>query len=171
MSIFDDLYCPCCNDDQVIADGPEDSPILFIGAYPGVEEIKQGLPMVGSMGRVLDSEIDYLGYNMKSFRITNLWLHPPNSRTDCFDNGVKECLKDAKGKQAILLMGAEPVWHFCNERVTTVTGLFLKSDMLTAPIIMAMTNPAIVFQEKQTVGETRLALRKFIERLQKEKIL
>lgn len=171
MSIFDDLYCPYCDDDQVIPDGPEDSPILLIGAYPGKEEVKRGVPMVGAMGNVLRGEVGFLGYDIRSFRVTNLWLHPPNDRDDCFNHGVEECIKEAKGKRAILLMGAEPVQYFCNEKVTNVQGLQLSSDRLSAEIVFAMSNPAIVFQKDATVGETRLALKKFIELCKEKGIL
>ena len=101
MSFFDDLYCPHCDDDQVTADGPEDSPILLIGAKPGKEEIKYGKPMIGVMGNILRTEIDFLGYDVRDFRITNIWLHDPNGKEECRDHGREVCFKEAKGVERL----------------------------------------------------------------------
>jgi hypothetical protein len=85
---------------------------------------------------------------------------------------MEECIKEAKGKQAVLLMGSKPVELFCDVKVMGVQGLVIPSPMLSAKIVMCMANPASVVQgDKPTVGEVRLALEKFIKICKKEKIL
>ena len=81
--------------------------------------------------------------------------------------GVEAAMKEAKGKKVILLMGSEVVTYFTTKKVSDVSGLRVTSDMLSAPIILAMFNPAIVF--RGTIGETKFALKKFKEALEELK--
>ena len=162
-----DFNCPYCGADLVRASGNKHSDILIIGEFPGDEEKQQGIPMVGRMGTVLREQLAYLGLDLMSFRRTNLWLHDPNKNKECFQMGVEAAMKEAKGKKVILLMGSEVVTYFTTKKVSDVSGLRVTSDMLSAPIILAMFNPAIVF--RGTIGETKFALKKFKEALEELK--
>lgn len=154
-----DFNCPYCGVDLVRAAGSKSSDVLIISEFPGDEEIQQGIPMVGPMGRVLRSELAYLGLDLRTFRRTNLWMHIPNSQEECYKMGIEAAIKEAKGKRVILLLGSDVVKYFVGKNVSDVTGLRVKSDKLSAPIIIAAPNPAIVFHG--TVGEIRFALKKF----------
>jgi len=162
-----DFNCPYCGADLVRAAGNKHSDVLIIGEFPGDEEKQQGIPMVGRMGSVLRNELAFLGLDLMSFRRTNLWLHEPNKNKECFQMGVEAAMKEARGKKAILLMGSEAVAYFTGWKVSDVSGLKVVSDKLSAPTIMAMFNPAIVFHG--TVGEIKFALRKFKEAMEEWK--
>lgn len=163
---WEDIYtCPICkNTDCVPAGGKRNSKILLIGEFPGDDEVKSGKPFSGATGGVLRTELGRLGADMSQFRITNLWLHKPNHNEDCLKYSVEQVIKEAKGKQAILLIGSDTVKYFCDKKVSQVNGLEVKSDYLSAPLIMACIQPATVFHSM--VGELRFALKRFAERIE-----
>jgi len=156
-----DIYtCPHCHtEDCVPAGGSSSSKVLVVAEFPGNEEIKAGRPMVGRMGGVLKAELSRLGIDLRRMRLCNLWLHTPNKEEDCFNYGVSKVIEEAKNKKAILLIGSDTVKYFCDKSVMSVNGLKVKSPYLSAPIIMACVQPAIVFHSP--IGELRLALYKF----------
>src|SRR5512139_2631929 len=156
--------CPICGSDKVVLPiGPKNSKVLVIGESPSEEDIKQGKPMVGNMGIVLRQELSYLGFDLKSARRTNLWRHPPNKKKDCLLDGINEVVKEAQGKQAILLLGDEVVKVFLDKPVTKVAGLLSNSNYFSAPIVVSCPNPAMMFHQGKGVGEIRLALKKFVK--------
>ena len=155
--------CPVCGSDQIVpAIGNKNSLVLIVGENPGEEELKYSKPMVGPMGTVLRQELSYLGFDIKSARRTNLWRHPPNKNKDCLKNGLEEVIKEASGKQAILLLGDETVKIFLDKPVTKIAGLLVKSNYFSAKIVVACPNPAMMFHAGKGVGEVRLALKKFV---------
>jgi uracil-DNA glycosylase family 4 len=159
--------CPVCGrEDCVPANGVSSSPILIVAEMPGSEEIKYGEPLIGATGRVLRTELAYLGIDMKSLRLCNLWLHEPNKNEKCLEYGASKVIEEAKGRKAILLVGSDVVEYFCNIKVTKVSGLEVTSPYLSAPLIMACPNPALVFKGSG-IGEMRLALQKFVKKAEK----
>jgi len=167
----DNFSCPICKTEKCVNSvGSKHSKILLVGSEPGDEELQKGIPMVGPMGRVLRTELLVLGLDIKQTRRTNIWKHPPNENKECFEHGVMGVLEDAEGKEAILLMGDEVVGYFTGMSVSKVNGLPVKSYYLSAPIIYACLNPAIVFK-KSGVGEIRFALRNFVEALSGNNII
>ena len=160
--MVDPFTCPICNSKKCVpAAGSKNSPILVIGEMPGKDELIKGRPMVGRMGEVLKMELGKLGMDLNRLRLCNLWHHKPNNNEDCYRHGFEQVIKEAKGRKAILLLGSESVKAFCNESVSKVCGLQVKSPYLSAPIIYACVNPAQVFHG--TIGELRLAIKKFVE--------
>ena len=162
---WDDTYtCPICNSEDVVPPvGNPNSKILIIGAFPGDEEVKEGRPMVGRNGTILSDELRRCSVDMKRLRITNLWQHPKNENAGCLVHWAKKAVAEAKGKKAILLIGAETVKYFCGCSVEAYNGLLVKSDYLSAPIIMACIQPVNVF--KGGMGEFRLTVEKFSSRI------
>ena len=161
----DVMKCPACGSEDVVPpSGKKDSPILIVGEFPGEEEIKEGRPFVGAMGGVFKVELAKLGIDIKALRICNLWQHTPNKNKECLDYGLKTVIKEADGRQAILLIGSDTVKLLCDKSVSATTGLEVKSSYLSAPIIMSCIQPAIVFHS--SVGEFRLSLQKFAFRIE-----
>ena len=163
------ISCPHCGTPLLHASGAAKSDILIIGEFPGKDEIDVGKPFVGATGRVLRTEMAIAGTDMVMCRVTNLWLHEPNKNEDCFYYGFNEALEEARGRRAILLIGSETVNAFCDLPVSSVCGLEVSSPMLSAELVMAIINPAIVFH--RGIGEIRLALKKFNEALVRKGIL
>ena len=165
---LDELTCPICgSDDCVPPYGVKSSEILIIGAYPGEDELRDGRPAVGPMGRVLKSEFRYLGLDINRVRITNLWLHPPNKNPDCLAHGFKKAIEECVGRKYVLLLGADPVREFTGMGVEDTCGLWLKSPYLSIPV-MSCVNPAQMFYRDASVGEIRLAFQKFMKRVANE---
>lgn len=166
-------YCPSCAD-KICSPYGYSKDILLISEYPSKLDIKQGRPFassayVSSAGKILRKELSTFGVDLLQLRICNLWLHEPNKNENCFKAGLDVCLEEAKGKQAILLIGSEAVETFTGYKVSDVTGLQVNSPMLSAPIVYAMVNPAICLHK--TLGETRFAIKNFVERLEEEGLL
>ena len=162
----DDLYtCPICGSTECVpAGGSSKSKILLIGEYPGKDEINTGKPFSGATGTILKNELGRLGIDLSRLRIVNMWLHPPNKNEKCFEYGIQQVIKEAKGKRAILLIGSDTVKYFTGMKVGQVTGLQVHSDLLSAPIIFAMVQPAIAFHG--TCGEVKLSLQKFADKVE-----
>ena len=152
----------CHTEDCVPASGNKNSPILVVGEQPGKEEIKKGKPLVGNTGTIFKMELARIGIDLNRLRICNLWHHDPKGSTQfCLQEGVSRVLEEAKGKEAILLVGSETVTYFCNENVSDVSGMIVHSHYLSAPIVFACVQPATVFHGG--LGELRLSLEKFGE--------
>jgi hypothetical protein len=156
----ENFTCSVCNTDRIcLPSGPEKSPILIIGGYPEPDEIRYSKPFSGSNGSILMKELSYLGVDVKQCRLTNLWLHEPNDNAGCLVIGGQAAIKEAKGKKAVLLVGSDVVKYFTQHSVMDVCGLRVKSNFISAPIIMACVSPNDVF--RSGLGEFRLALTKF----------
>ncbi len=106
---------------------------------------------------------------MGEFRVCHLWLHEPTESEECYNAGYQRALEEAKGKKAILLVGSDTVSTFTRYKVSDVNGLQVDSSILSAPIIYAMVNPAMSLARSS--GEVRLAIQKFIKRLEDEGLI
>ena len=162
--------CPICKrEDCVPTAGLRDSPILLIGEKPGDDEVKYGKPFCGASGGVLKAELAYFGVDIKRLRICNLWLHEPSKDKaldeKCLAYSAGKVVEEAKGKKVILLIGSDAVKYFTGYSVSKVAGLHVTSSYLSAPVIMAMPNPAEVFH-KGGIGEVRLSLQKFAKEIE-----
>ena len=162
--------CPACATEVIKPFGYINSDILIIGDAPAKKELEKGKPYTGPTGKVLRAEMKRVGINLYNCRITNLWLHAPNGEENCIDAGKNVCLEEAKGRKAILLIGAIPVEFFTGYKVSEVSGLEVDVNMFSAQIVYAMYQPAVVWQN-MGVGEIRFALENFANRLREEDIL
>jgi uracil-DNA glycosylase len=162
--------CPACAQEIVPPRGSTSSRILIVGEFPGQTEIEKGRPFAGPAGGVLRTELARVGLDMVRLRITNLWLHEPNKEENCFKAGYDLVLDEAKGKDAILMVGSEVVSAFTEYNVMAINGLRLdKSDHpFSASIVFACLNPAIVFHK--SYGEVRFAITEFEKYLKSEGI-
>lgn len=178
--------CPVCSAKTALPRGNVDAKVLIIGEAPGDKELQLGEVMVGPMSNILRTELSFLHFSLKSkARMVNLWLHPPAKPTGrkaadrtAMQKQNSECLKfslnnivlpEAKGKEAILIMGSDAVEFFVGKSVSDVSGLRVQSSYFPNKIVYAMVNPAICFHS--TVGEIRFSLRAFVTTLEKEGIL
>jgi len=166
-------HCPVCAE-PVCSPTGRSQELLIVGEFPGREEMIQGRPFASNpnfmtAGRILKKELERCGVSLSDFRICNLWLHEPNKNENCFKAGYNNVLDEAKGKQAILLVGSDTVETFTGYKVSDVTGLQVDSNVLSAPIIYASVNPALA--QHRSLGEVRFAIEKFVRRLEIENLL
>jgi uracil-DNA glycosylase family 4 len=164
-------HCPSCLEQALPASGSSNSPILIIGEKPEPIDMEKGRPFSNQSGRVLRTEFSRLGVDLIQFQSTNIWMHEPNKNENCFKAGLDQVLEYAKGKQAILLLGSECANTFIGLPVSDISGLEVESPMLSAPLVMAMFSPSIVFQPNKGVGEVRLAITKFVNKCKERGIL
>lgn len=162
--------CPVCgSDDCVPPYYGTNSDVLLIGEFPGEDEVVRGKPLVGPTGRLLESELRYLGLSLRSYRLCNLWQHPPNKNDKCLEHGAKVVLEEAKEKKLVVLIGSDTVKFFTGESVSEWNGLLVESAMLDNPYIMAMIQPASAF--RSSLGEVRFGLKQFkyyVERIKQD---
>jgi uracil-DNA glycosylase family protein len=59
----------------VCGEGPQTSSIVFIGEQPGDEEDRQGKPLVGPAGRLLDRALSDVGIDRLAVYVTNAVRH------------------------------------------------------------------------------------------------
>ena len=59
----------------VCGEGPQTSSIVFIGEQPGDEEDRQGKPLVGPAGRLLDRALSDVGIDRLAVYVTNALRH------------------------------------------------------------------------------------------------
>jgi len=157
----DPFICEVCGSDECVPpSGDEDSPVLFIGEYPGNEEIAKGRPFIGRTGTIIKNELLHAGYQFSQYRVMNLWRHPANDNLKCFEVGVKQCLEEAKNKRLIVLISSETVKYFTNKKVSEWNGLLVQSPMLNCEKILAMVQPATVFH--QNIGEVKFSMQRLI---------
>lgn len=157
------LACPHCGKLLVMPAGTASSPILLVGEFPGVEEIKSGVPFVGKTGDVLSSELSRVGINLRSTYMTNLWLHQEDK--DCkLDYHMDHLIASLAGRKYILLMGSSVMRALTGKGVMEMSGLIVKSDYLPRrSVAVACPNPASAFKRGSTIGEMRHAIKTFKE--------
>lgn len=161
-------FCPKC-DAMCCPPSGHSKDLLIIGEFPSDEEVRQRRPFASnsnfiSAGKIFRKELERVGLSLNDFRVTNLWHHIPNKDEECYEMGYKLVLEEAKGKQAILLVGSEVVEAFTTFKVSDVSGLKVDSAILSAPLIVAMVNPALA--QHRAVGEVRFAITKWKEYLE-----
>ncbi len=165
-------YCPICQARLVIPRGNSD--LLIVGSSPDEEDIRKGYPFSSTpyqttAGKILRKELEMVGLSINDFRVTCLWLHEPNKSEDCWKYGYDTVLSEAKGKKAILLIGADAVDTFTGYKVSEVSGLQVDSSVLSAKLIMAMVSPGLAMS--RSVGEVRHGIRKWKLALEKENLI
>ena len=168
--MWNDIYCcPACGDENgVPPHNPSNSSVLLVGEFPGKEELSMGVPLVGRTGTLLRMQLAYLGYDLRQFGACNLWQHKPNKNEKCLQHGKEVVIKEAADKEIVLLIGSDVAKMFLTKSVSEVCGLNVKEFLkfpFSAPIVMAMMNPAIAFHSVN--GEIILALEKFIKEVEK----
>lgn len=170
---WDQEYKCVCGETKIVSPtGPAISSILIIGGTPDDEELRFQEPFYGSQGTVLRSELTRAGLDCNGIRYCNITLHKldkkdKNKAQKCLDYGMEQVIKEAKGKKAILLVGAEVMKQFCpGMSVEKHNGLLVKSNLLSCPIVVACIKPSSVFAG--TIGEFRWAINQFAERIEHE---
>lgn len=150
--------CPACSEEGTSPAGKKKSPYLLVFTKPYPAQ-------TGWKGRtdgfeVLTKELFKVGLDIHDFRIAYLWLHEPTKNNDCYQAGKSVVLDEAKGKQAVILVGSDVTQEFCGLSSQDVAGLQVDSPLLSAPIVFVLPKPEGVFVRGAGIGELRLACQK-----------
>lgn len=176
-----------CGKKLIQATGDPGGKVILVGDRPGFEEYRTGYVLTGPTGNVLNAELQRLGLARSAVRVTNLWGHEPDEKSqDEKDRHVRRLIAELKGKTAAFFMGADCAWEFAGMGVTEIFGISVypkssrakdgyKSGLLPSGLKFAVfsPNPAIVLQRSNmaVIGEFRDALSYFVGLCQKEKLL
>lgn len=109
--------------------GNIDSPIVFIGEAPGRKEDEQGIPFIGSAGKLLEEALSAISLKREDIYITNVVkCRPPNNR-DPLVSEVEEHkpflereLAIIKPKLMVLLGRHTMQWFIPNEKISAIRG-------------------------------------------------
>lgn len=90
--------------------GKANAEVIFIGEAPGHNEDLQGLPFVGTAGKILSEALSYAGFTREDVYITNIVkCRPPNNRrpnkheTDACRNHLRNELEVIRPKIVCIL--------------------------------------------------------------------
>lgn len=143
--------------------GTPDTPIMFIGEAPGVEEDRLGEPFVGAAGKKLNVWISRLGMKREEVYIANIVkCRPPENRTPRPDE-ASTCLPFLKRQIEIVVppmivtLGGPALNYLLgrNERITRVRGG--EFDFLGIPLIPTF-HPAYILRNPAKEKEVYLDL-------------
>ncbi len=141
----------------VFGEGNPDADIVFVGEAPGKNEDQQGVPFVGSAGKLLDEMLNSIGLDRADVYITNIVKYrPPNNRDPKTEE--KEAFLpflwqqiEAINPLVIITLGRHSMECFLpNQRISQAHGqskriTVKKSDGSDWPItIMPLYHPAAV---------------------------
>ena len=158
------LACPNCGKLLVEPDGRPGSKILFLGEFPGFQEVEMGRPWVGPAGDVFKRELQRAGIVYSTCRSTNLWLHEVDNKECDFKWHLEQAFKELQGKEAVLLIGSEVSKYLLERPVSEVSGLRVTAPLLPKEVKLAVAcfNPAVC-TKNEGIGEVRLAIERFAE--------
>jgi uracil-DNA glycosylase family 4 len=149
--------CPNCGDLLINPSGPQSSPYLFVGEFPGMEEIRQGNTFVGITGSILNRELARIGLQLSACRSINLWQHAKN---DCdLEFHINKLTQEIRKHKYVLLMGSDVTQVLLGKNVMDISGMKVKIALFPKIVFYASPNPAILLHAP--IGEFRLALQRF----------
>ncbi len=163
--------CPHCLSKLVMPSGHPKAPYLFVGEFPGREEINKGIPFIGEAGLILLKEMQRVGIDQRQCRFTNLWLHAPSKDQRCIDFCYDALEKEMEGRKGLIFMGSELSKLYLNDSVIDWAGLDItRHSLIEIPDftgwMMIMPNPALAMH--QAHGEIRLSLEKIKRRMKSD---
>jgi uracil-DNA glycosylase len=130
----------------------------MVGNAPTKFDVKEMTPWTGDAGTLLEAELRKAGFNYLNIRITNMWQHAKVKECE-FHQHLDVLLAEMKGRDVIILMGAETVEYFTGEKVSEVSGLQVTSkEWFNADdTVYALFNPGVAMRTK--IGEVRHGLK------------
>jgi hypothetical protein len=153
--------CPACSEEGISPRGTKSSKYLIVFNKPyNTAAIRSWKDKVTGLD-VLRKEFQKVGLDLNDFRMAHLWLHEPTDNLNCYEAGKSIVLDEAKGKQAIILVGSEPCEEFTGMSASDVYGLQVDSVVLSAPTVFVIPKPESVFVQGSGIGELRLSIQKF----------
>ena len=153
--------CPICKRPIIQPKGSKESSILIIAPFPTLDDLQQGHAFAGIYGNILRTEMAKYGVDLYQTRYTCLWLHEMVKKNEEeFEWHMQQTIKEAIGKEAILMLGTDVVGAFFPKlTATAVSGIPMKADLLSAPLVMGTLNPLSLISGSH--GEFSLAIKKF----------
>jgi hypothetical protein len=152
--------CPSCGNEATSPQGRKNAKYLLIFSKPYVTAAVRSYKDKVTGLDVLRKELAKVGLDLSEFRIAFLWMHEPGKNDNCYLAGRDTVLEEAKGKEAVILVGSEASEEFCGYGAGDVAGLQVDSVSFSAPIVFVLPKPEGVFVRGAGIGELRLAVQK-----------
>lgn len=157
--------CPSCGKDAVAPQGRKNAKYLLVFSKPyPMSAVRSYKDKVTGLD-VLRKELAKVGLDLSEFRIAFLWMHEPSKNDNCYVAGREIILDEAKGKEAVILVGSEASEEFCGYGAGDVAGLQVESAVLSAPVVFVLPKPEAVFVRGAGIGELRLSVQKLGRKL------
>ena len=158
--------CPACGEQGVAPKGNKNSKWLLVFAKPYPIATGWKGKNLSAMD-VLRKEFAKVGLDLADFRTASLWLHEPTKNEDCYQAGRSVVLDEARGREAVILVGSEPVEEFTGLSASDTAGLQVDAPALSAKIVFVLPKPEGVFVRGSGIGELRLSVEKLSKILDK----
>lgn len=152
--------CPACSEEGTPPRGSKNSKYLLVFNKPYITAAVRSYKDKLSGLDILRKELARVGLDIAEFRMCWLNLHEPSKNENCYKVGRDIVLDEAKGKQAVVLVGAEPVEEFTGLSASDVYGLQVESPTFSAPVVFVLPKPEGVFVKGAGIGELRLSVEK-----------
>ena|SRR3990167_9530623 len=115
--------------------------------------------------RILWAELLRAGLRRNELRACYLWKHEP--KEDELKWHLLETVRYMKGVKILMFLGSEVTQPLLGYNASDVSGVWTKSDFFPKVAVMPGPNPGTLV--KGTVGEMRLAITRFAERMNRIK--
>src|SRR5688572_21558579 len=156
--------CPQCTK-LLISPYGINSPVLFVGEYPGYEEVREGLPLSGRLGDILQSEVKRAGLQLNRYRLMSMWQHEKDEKGCDVKWHVDQMIKEFSGNTHILLMGHDAVQAMSSTSVANYAGLQLK--LKDFPKIHFWVAPSPTSMLHGPIGDFRMSIERFAQDVRK----
>jgi uracil-DNA glycosylase family 4 len=152
--------CPFHTGPMVGTRGPKDSPFMVIGESPGRQEVKQGFPLVGPSGAVLEDALKKAGLPYTEPYITNAHHCWPgqhlksdettNKASQCCGKGLVEEI-NAYPRKLILTLGNAAIRSVTGDyglKITQERGKLFQphKDIVNVENVIATIHPAFILR-------------------------
>jgi uracil-DNA glycosylase family 4 len=156
----------------VFGDGAADARIMFVGEAPGFHEDMQGLPFVGSAGKLLSRFLEEIGLSRADVYITNIVKCRPPDNRDPLTEEIETCRQFLSTQ--IEIIKPDVICTLGNHATRTLLGRSVsitrvrgKVQEVEGHFIFPMLHPAAALHKgdlMESVREDFQNLRKFLDR-------
>lgn len=162
--------CPVCSEEATAPSGRKTAKYLLVFSKPypvqkGIRSKYQKEQLTGL--DVLRKELSRVGLELNEFRMAYLNMHESKNE-NCYFAGRDIVLDEAKGREAIILVGSEVTEEFCGLSAQDTAGLQVDSMSFSAPLVFVLPKSESVFVRGSGIGEVRLAVTKLERKLNNE---
>jgi DNA polymerase len=156
----------------VFGDGAFDARVMFVGEAPGFHEDMQGLPFVGSAGKLLSQFLQEIGLRRSDVYITNIVKCRPPDNRDPLSQEIETCRQfltkqiDVIKPDLICTLGNHASRTILGKTVS-ITRIRGKAQEVEGHFIFPMLHPAAALHKgdmMEKVREDFQNLRKFLDK-------
>ncbi|MFQ6104023.1 MAG: uracil-DNA glycosylase family protein [Candidatus Glassbacteria bacterium] len=156
----------------VIGDGDEGARVMFVGEAPGFHEDVQGLPFVGSAGKLLSQFLGEIGLRRSDVYITNIVKCRPPDNRDPLSEEIETCRQFLS--RQIDIIKPDVICTLGNHATRTLLGRSVSITRIRGQVqeaegcfIFPMLHPAAALHKGNMMDKVRedfQNLRKFLDR-------